>query len=353
MEIIKIAVGSDQSAWHSKFISALARKNEEDKSISYDIINLDNNDWIDTIINYDVIIWKPSCMGPRKSSLFKEKIYFIEKYLNKLVIPNFFTIWHFESKIAQSYLFKQFNIATPKTFVSFDYHDAVSNIDNFNKPLIFKKYYGAGSKNVWIESNKNKIIFTLSRCFSQQLWKETKDRFNSKLSMLNHIHQIWFWEKLKQKICSDELNVNTVYWQDFIPKNTKDLRITIIGNKYGFGFWRHNRNNDFRASGSGIIDYETPIPEAPLKECFKINRLLDFDSMAYDILFDSEKFVITEMSYAYVDTAVYNCKQHYEIDESGKMITKNGHVWPQDLWVEWALHRVKAKLITKDSSVTI
>ena len=45
------------------------------------------------------------------------------------------------------------------------------------------------------------------------------------------------------------------YFQDFIPDNDSDIRVIIIGDK-AFGIKRMTRNNDFRASGSGLISYE-------------------------------------------------------------------------------------------------
>ena len=41
-----------------------------------------------------------------------------------------------------------------------------------------------------------------------------------------------------------------VYFQKFLPNNKYDIRIVVIGDR-AFGFIRYNRENDFRASGSG------------------------------------------------------------------------------------------------------
>lgn len=52
------------------------------------------------------------------------------------------------------------------------------------------------------------------------------------------------------------LQKDYVYFQKFLPNNTYDIRITVIGERC-FGFIRYNRENDFRASGSGKIEYDT------------------------------------------------------------------------------------------------
>jgi hypothetical protein len=117
----------------------------------------------------------------------------------------------------------------------------------------------------------------------------------------------------------------------------------VIGDRYAFGFWRNNRPNDFRASGSGQIDFERAVPETLLRYCIGVNRELGFDSMAYDILFTKDKFVITEMSYAYLDSAPYNSRGYYELVDDN-LVLRERHTWPQELWVEWALYLGERRL---------
>ena len=102
-----------------------------------------------------------------------------------------------------------------------------------------------------------------------------------------------------------------VYWQQFIPGNEANLRITVIGDRFAYAFWRNDRVNDFRASGSGRIDFQRPVPEGPLRYCMELNRRLNFDSMAYDVLFEGDRFLVSEMSYAYVDSVLHDAPGHY------------------------------------------
>jgi glutathione synthase/RimK-type ligase-like ATP-grasp enzyme len=159
---------------------------------------------------------------------------------------------------------------------------------------------------------------------------------------LGSITYPWFWKKSLQKLKGYDSfaeRFGVVYWQKFIPGNTADLRITVIGDQYVYGAWRNNRPNDFRASGSGRGDFKREVPEEVIKYCLEINHRFNFDSMAYDILFDKDKFYITEISFAYVDSFLFNCEGHYQADEMGPLYYIKGHVWPQELWVNWALKR--------------
>ena len=55
------------------------------------------------------------------------------------------------------------------------------------------------------------------------------------------------------------------YVQDFIPNNNFDIRVIVVCDK-AFAIKRYVRKNDFRASGSGYIDYSRhSIPENIIK----------------------------------------------------------------------------------------
>lgn len=313
---IGIAERLSKSKWNEKFLEALDKKIEKGIHFSYTIVNLDRSDWLQQIKPYDIIIWKSPWMG-QLSVHYKEKIYFIKNHLGKETMPNFDTIWHFDSKIAQNFLFEQYNIRSPKTFITFNYQEAMNYINQCEYPQILKLSAGSGSNHVKMLKHKRQAI------------KEIKKHFAKTL----------LWDQLK-KICDHQM-FGSIYLQEFIPNNDSDLRITIIGDKYAFGFWRKNRKNDFRASGSGKLDYKREVPKEPINYCLEISKKLNFDSMAYDILFDKDNFLITEISYGYNQNAIYNAPGYYERLEDNGIIFRKGHFWPQYLWVEWLFEKFK------------
>jgi glutathione synthase/RimK-type ligase-like ATP-grasp enzyme len=342
MKPIKIAIGQDSLKWFEKFADAFESKKLSGLPIEYQIINVEANDWVEQLQPFDMLIWKPAYLGSEIVGLFKEKIYFIEKYLGKLVLPNFDTIWHYDSKIAQSYLLKNTDIPTPKTVVSFDYQDACEQLNCTTLPIVVKKSWGAASKNVRLITTEKEAWGYVSNIFFQSLWDQgNKNKGNQVLRYFHNLHRSWFWVKVDEKLSggrkfSDRFGV--VYWQEFIRENSADLRITVIGDRYAYGFWRNNRPNDFRASGSGRLDYERDIPKEAILKCIQISKDLNFDSMAYDLLFKDGAYMINEISYAYLDIACFNANGYYLIDgDDLSYISK--HTWPQDLWVEWAFHR--------------
>lgn len=344
---LRIAIGRDHLRWHEKFASALNRKVEVGCPVQFEVIDLDRHDWVDLVKPFDLVIWKPTFLSVEPASYFKEKIYFMEKFLHKSVVPNFDTVWHYDSKIAQSYIFNICRINSPATFVSFDYRDAMEQAQTFEMPVVWKKSWGAGSRNVRLFDDKKKMMQEISQVFFQSIWDEGRQKYPSAWRhAFAQFTRPWLWKKVFQKIrgySSHAERHGVVYWQKFIPGNSADLRITVIGDQYAYGAWRHNRPNDFRASGSGRGDFTSEVPLEALKYCLEINHRLNFDSMAYDIIFDKDRFYITEMSYAYVDSFLHQCRGHYTAEDNGSLSFIEGHTWPQELWIEWALRRVRAR----------
>ena len=63
-------------------------------------------------------------------------------------------------------------------------------------------------------------------------------------------------------------------FQQWLPGNEFDTRITVIGNR-AFGFRRFNRQGDFRASGSGNLDWDpVQVDPAFVQLAFRIAKRL-------------------------------------------------------------------------------
>jgi len=334
---VKVAVG--RGAWHDEFAAALERRIRDGAAVEYDIVDIDAHDWLERIAPYDLVIWKGRFMGPELAGHYKDKVYFIEKVLGKVIVPGFDTVWHFESKVAQSYLFAHAGVATPETVASLDYDDALSCLRQARFPIIVKQSHGASSANVKLIATESRAQKWLAKTFFQEMWDRHKSAHGNRLSQVASAPwHGWFWPKVLQRVLNLEAGA-PAYWQQYVPDNEADLRITVIGDRDAFGFWRRNRPGDFRASGSGLLDYETPIPEAAVRYCIGLNRRFGFDSMAYDLLFRGDDFVIVEMSYGYLDSAVFQAPGHYILGGDGRLLYEAGHMTPQELWVDWALRK--------------
>jgi len=63
-----------------------------------------------------------------------------------------------------------------------------------------------------------------------------------------------------------------------------------------------------------------------ITQAFAISKKMGFQSMAYDFLYDEHQSpAFCEISYAYVDTAVYNCPGYWD----SSLNWHEGNFWPQ------------------------
>lgn len=121
--------------------------------------------------------------------------------------------------------------------------------------------------------------------------------------------------------------------QEFLPGNDHDVRVTIIGDR-AFAFRRFNRPGDFRASGSGRIDWDrTQIGEDALRLAYRVARQLAAQTIAVDILRRGTEPVIAELTLAYANWAVRDCPGHRILHgepESGTLEWVAGSMRPGD-----------------------
>jgi hypothetical protein len=90
-----------------------------------------------------------------------------------------------------------------------------------------------------------------------------------------------------------------IFFQDFIPNNTHDIRVTFVNNKC-FAARRKVRLGDFRASGSGLSDLDmSQIPVKTLRIASEVSLKLHLQTAAFDFVTSDGEFLITEISYGF------------------------------------------------------
>jgi glutathione synthase/RimK-type ligase-like ATP-grasp enzyme len=340
-KMLRVAVGHGD--WHREFAEALDARIRMGACIDYDILDIDTHDWQARIAPYEVILWRGRYMDPTLATYYKEKIYFIERHLKKVVVPGYASVWHFESKVAQSYLLEAVGVPTPRTVTTVDFDDAQRCLDQETLPIVVKQSHGAASANVVLLRTRKEAEDWLRSVFFDQAWQRHTQSHAGRLSQfITGVRDPCFWLKVKQRLVGGDPQ-SVAYWQEFVADNPADLRITVIGDRHAIGFWRRNRPGDFRASGSGLLDYRTSVPEGAVRYCIQLNRQLGFDSMAYDLLFRDDDFLIVEISYGYLSKAVFDAPGHYVLEDDDRLRYEPGHMSAQELWVDWALRKAEAQ----------
>lgn len=117
-----------------------------------------------------------------------------------------------------------------------------------------------------------------------------------------------------------------VYFQDFLPNNEFDTRVTIIGER-AFAFRRRVRSNDFRASGSGqILHDRAEINPLCIRIAFEVAFKLGTQSLAFDFINDMQGYPkIVEVSFGYASSPVHDCNGFWDKE----LNWHEGAEWPE------------------------
>jgi hypothetical protein len=248
--------------------------------------------------------------------------------------PDNITDWHFDDKIKQYYLMRLYGFPMTESWIFWNKTDALKWTENASFPIVFKLKGGAGSQNVILVDSKNKARKLIDKMFSKGIREiglnEGGSTSSNDFNLMNSIKVfLWRMKKSYQGKPAETFygkQKNYVLFQKYLPENKYDTRVTVIGDR-AFAFRRFNRPDDFRSSGSGLIDHnQNEIDLQFVKLAFEVSDKLQFQSMAYDFLYNNEhKAEFCEISYSYLDTAVYNCNGFWD----RKLIWHEGHYWPQ------------------------
>ncbi|SCZ85898.1 ATP-grasp domain-containing protein [Nitrosomonas mobilis] len=293
-------------------------------------------DWLDQLQDCDAFMWWFA--QPLSVSRPGRRLIAALSQVGKLsTFPNLNTIWHFDDKVAGFYLLRLAGIPTPKTWVFWSRRQADEFIATASYPLVLKLSAGIISKNVELVHNAREARHHLHALFGSGMYALPPANLPFR----------WFIRRMSEALrillsreTDEEFHKGYLLLQEFLPGNEFDIRITVIGER-AFAFRRHNRPNDFRASGSGRIDWDPAyIPQAALLLAFKTARILQTQSLAVDILWRDGEPIIVEISYYYEGWAIEACPGHWTLhDHTPLPVWTDGSMKPEDaIWEDFVTH---------------
>ncbi len=293
----------------------------EQKNIDYKIVNAYDNDIISQIEDCDVFMWHFHNQS-YKDALFAKQLLFSIHQSGKKVFPDFNSAWHFDDKVGQKYLLESIKAPLIPSYVFYTKKDAYKWIEKTSFPKVFKLRGGAGASNVKLVRSKREakrnVDIAFGRGFKQsdsisnlkESWRKYRSGLSSIKDVIKRVARIFVKDEYS-KMHSEEKGY--VYFQEFIPNNTFDIRVVIVGDK-AFALKRIARKNDFRASGSGNIVYDKKqIDERCIKISFDVNEKINSQSIAFDYVFDKNNNpLIVEISYGYSAAAYDICEGYWD-----------------------------------------
>ncbi len=264
----------------------------------------------------------------------------VEQELGLVVYPDWHTCWHYDDKIAQAFLFKAAGIPTPKTWVWFDRAAALAWAQDAPYPLVLKLASGAGSSNVHLVRTADEARAWIHYLFTHRvlslgdgprpggsLPQRAKDA--ARLLLRGSIPAL--------RDNGRESQTGYVLFQQFLPGNPYDTRVNIIGNR-AWGRRRYNRPNDFRASGSNLLDRDpSGIDLGFVRLAFRAAQTLSMQSCSIDGLYDGDRHTLCEISYTTPCWGQHRCPGHWVLEgdpDAGTLRWVEGHMWGEEAQIE-------------------
>lgn len=340
---MKIAIHHEKNSFSDRWI-----KYCDENSISYKIVSCYDSDIVQQLEGCDALMWHWN-QEDYKGILFARQLTISLEKIGKKVFPSVNTAWHHDDKVGQKYLLECINAPFVKSYVFYSKKEANAWLKTTTFPKVFKLRGGAGSTNVKLARTKEKAQAFINKAFSRGFlqinrWDRLKDRFWV-LRRDKNIKAIKFiFKGFGRLFIPTELSKFSqrekgyIYFQDFLPNNDHDTRLVIIGDRC-FGLRRYTRKNDFRASGSGLIAYDTELfDHRCIKIAFDITKKLGAQSVAFDFIWDGEIPKIVEISYCFIMGAFYDdCHGYWD----SNLVWYNKNVDPQYFMIEDFLKEIE------------
>lgn len=295
----------------------------EKNNIPYKLVNPYESNVVEQVKGCDAFMWHHSHVDYRDVLFAKQLIFSLEAAGVKC-FPDYHTTWHFDDKVGQKYLLEAIDAPLVSSFVFYTKKEALQWIGQTSFPKVFKLRGGAGAANVklvhTVQEARKLVKKAFRRGFPQfdrmgylkeryRKWREGKDSFVGVLKGIGRILFITDYAKMHHR------EKGYVYFQEFIPNNSFDIRVCVVGN-HAFALKRLTRKGDFRASGSGNIIYDkSQIDDRCVKIAFDVNKKLKAQSVAYDFIYDKDNNpLIVEISYGYAVKAYDSCEGYWTED---------------------------------------
>jgi glutathione synthase/RimK-type ligase-like ATP-grasp enzyme len=337
---MKIAIHNSEWSFSTRWIEYCKKE-----GIDYKIVNCHQSDIIEQLKDCDGLMWHHH-HAHYKDVIIAKKILFALEHTGIKVFPDFKTGWHFDDKVAQKYLLEAIGAPLVPSCVFYDKNEALNWVDSTTFPKVFKLKGGAGAANVKLVKTKADAIKLINKAFGKGFsqfdrlgyFKERCNQFRAgketSLGLVKGFGRLFIPTEFA-KLQPNEKGY--VYFQEFIPNNSFDIRVIVIGEK-AFALKRMTRENDFRASGSGnIIYYKEQIDKNCIKLAFEVNQKIQSQSIAYDFVFDeANNPLIVEISYGYAISAYDPCPGYWD----SQLNWHEGQFNPQEWIVEELLNKI-------------
>src|SRR5690606_6790514 len=139
-------------------------------NIDFEVVNPYQIAVIDYLMTFDIILWHFSNYS-HVDMLMAKNILFTLESSGKNVFPSIKDAWHFDDKLAETYLLESIKAPIPKSFYYYGLGEVQKAINNgdLKFPIIAKLRNGSGSHNVKMLNTKAELLSYSEKMFTSGL----------------------------------------------------------------------------------------------------------------------------------------------------------------------------------------
>lgn len=291
--------------------------------INYEVMDPYQLDTIRRLRNFDCLLWHFNNYD-FADMLEARSILYTAKAMGVKVFPDFNDAWHFDDKVAETYLLQSIDASIPRPYIFYDYDVFRKWLDgDVQYPLIGKLRCGSGSHNVKLLKNKSSLDSYAKRMFSNG-YKPSPSLIYKTSSNVKSSHDLATIKKRAKRIPEFLRTLANarkfpnekgyLFLQEFIPNDGYDLKVVVVGDKLSF-IARNIRKGDFRASGGGSLFFDKSlVMQNVISSAFCASDQLGFKCMGYDYVVDNRTGVgkIVEISYGFSHEALLQACGYFD-----------------------------------------
>jgi hypothetical protein len=341
---MKIAIHASAGGFSERWVEYC-----RDHRIDFRLVDCYASDIIRQLEDCDGLMWHWPHWDVKAVQFARQLTYSLEQ-AGKEVFPDGRTCWHYDDKLGQKYLLEAVGAPLVPSVVFFDRPAALAWVERAEFPKVFKLRRGAASANVFLVRSKRAARRFVRRAFGRgfsavsrvsllndRVWRLRRDRdLKALVGVGKGLARLFVPTELERQTPRDR---GYVYFQDYIPGNLSDTRIVVIGSR-AFGLKRLVRAGDFRASGSGSIEYDRDgIALSCVASAFEVSKRLGSQCLAYDYIFRDEEPLLTEISYAFIQKAYDQCPGYWDED----LVWHEGRFHAECFMIEDFVRRIESR----------
>lgn len=293
----------------------------QDKAISYKLVNCYADDIVAELTTCDGLLWHFSHADSGAYQIAIKLLTAVERS-GKLVFPNAASCWHFDDKVAQKYLLESVGAPLAPSHVFWSKEAAEQWIERAEFPIVAKLRGGAASANVRLLESRRAARTYVRKAFRSGFRQfDRVNLFRRSLQKMQggraHGREVvaafakLFVQSEYERVRGRERGY--AYFQEYLPDNPFDIRVVVIGRR-AFSIKRLAPNNDFRASGSGIIKYDrTELDDRCAQIAFDVTSKIQANCLTFDFLYAADgNPLIVEISYGFVQEVYDPCTGYWD-----------------------------------------